>query len=218
VHRYLVTGTDTDVGKTRVTAALALALRRTGEKTTIVKLVQTGLAPRIPGDATLASELAGVHHMELARFEKPADPWSAALAQGATEVRAYELVSALDAIDGAVVAEGAGGLMVPLNPAEHFGHVAASAHLEVIVVIGLRLGCLNHALLTLNLCEQLGVPVAGGVLVERWGPTDASYRDDVLRTLQGKLRIFGILPFAPEAAASVQAGAQLFKPLVNAGD
>jgi hypothetical protein len=40
----------------------------------------------------------------------------------------------------------------------------------------------------------------------------------VLRTLQGKLRIFGILPFAPEATASVQAGAQLFKPLVNAGD
>jgi dethiobiotin synthetase len=218
VHRYLVTGTDTDVGKTRVTAALALALRQAGEKTTIVKLVQTGLPPRVPGDAAHAGELSGVRYMELARFEKPADPWSAAIAQGATEVRAYELVGALDAIDGAVVAEGAGGVMVPLNPAEHFGHVAAWANLQAILVVGLRLGCLNHALLTLNLCEQLRVPVAGGVLVERWGPTEPGYRDDVVRTLQGKLRIFGILPFAPDPVVSVQAGAKFFQPLVNAGE
>jgi dethiobiotin synthetase len=214
VYRYFVTGTDTDVGKTRVTAALALALRRAGLNPTIVKLVQTGLALGVPGDAARAAELARVPSLEFARFEKAADPWSAALAQGA-ELRAAELTGALDALQGPVVAEGAGGMMVPLNAHEHLGQVAALGKLEAIVVVGLRLGCLNHALLTLNLCRQLDVPVAGGVLVERWGATNRAYRDDVERVLQGKLKIFGILPFAPSEGDAVSAGAKLFDPLVN---
>ena len=215
MHRYLVTGTDTDVGKTRVTAALAMALRESGESPTIVKLVQTGLIPGLTGDAARAARIAGVRHLELARFQKPADPWSAAVAQGVQEVHAYELVDALGSIDGAVVAEGAGGIMVPLNPTEHFGHVAMQAKLEAIVVVGLKLGCLNHALLTINLCEQLRIPVAGGVLVERWEPAEEHYRTDVTRALQGKLRILGILPFEPDEAASVRAGMHLFETLVN---
>ncbi|HVA32938.1 MAG TPA: dethiobiotin synthase [Candidatus Baltobacteraceae bacterium] len=214
MHRYFVTGTDTDVGKTRVAGSLALALRRSGETPTVVKLVQTGVLPGVAGDAARAGKLAGTRHLELARFEKAADPWSAAVASGKHEVRAYELVDALAAVPGSLVAEGAGGIMVPLNPAEHFGHVAARANLRAVVVVGLRLGCLNHALLTLNLCEQLRIGVAGGVLVERWEPVETAYRNDVLRTLQGKLRIFGILPFDPDEAASVQTGASLFEDLV----
>lgn len=215
MHRYFVTGTDTDVGKTRTAAALALALRQAGEQPTVVKLVQTGLPPGIPGDAARCGKLAGVRYLELARFERAADPSSAAVAQRASEVRAYELVDAVNGVEGAVVAEGSGGIMVPLNPAEHFGHVAVKAKLEAVVVVGLRIGCLNHTLLTLNLCEQLGVPVAGGVLVERWHAADDAYRGDVRRALQGKLRILGILPFEPDEAVSVAAGATLFATLVN---
>ncbi len=168
MHRYLVTGTDTDVGKTRVTAILARALRLAGEKPTIVKLVQTGLAPGLSGDAARAGRLADTRFVELARFTKAADPWSAALAQGAATVHAHELADALESIPGAIVAEGAGGLMVPLNRARTFGHVAAKAKLAVVLAVGLRSGCLNHALLTHNLCEQFGLPVAGAVLVGRW--------------------------------------------------
>ena len=215
MQRYFVTGTDTDVGKTRATAALALALRLAGKAPTIVKLVQTGLAPGVPGDAAHAGTLAGVPHVELARFFKAADPWSAAQAEGKSEVRAYELVDALASIQGPVVAEGAGGIMVPLNPHEHFGHVAAQAKLQAIVAVGLRLGCLNHALLTANLCDQLGIPIAGAVLVERWAPADASYRAEVARALQGKLRILGILPFAVDEPLAVAAGARVFEPLVQ---
>jgi dethiobiotin synthetase len=216
MHRYLVTGTDTDVGKTRVTATLARALRLADERTTVVKLVQTGLAPGVPGDAARAGTLAGTRFVELARFAKPADPWSAALAQGAAGVHAYELVDALNSIPGAVVAEGAGGLMVPLNPNEHFGHVAAKAKLEVVLAVGLRSGCLNHALLTHNLCEQFGLRMAGAVLVERWGPSEPGYAREVERALQGKLKILGILPFAADEAASVESGASLFDQLVHA--
>jgi dethiobiotin synthetase len=215
VHRYFVTGTDTDVGKTRVSAALALALKRAGVTPVIVKFVQTGLPPGVPGDAARAAKLAGVRSVELARFEKPADPWSAALAQGQPEVRASELVDAIAHLDRGVVAEGAGGLMVPLNSREHFGHVAALAKLETIVTVGLKLGCVNHAVLTISQCQQGGLPLAGVVLVERWGPTEEHYRDDVARTLQGKAKILGILPFDEDEAASVNAGAALFEPLLT---
>jgi dethiobiotin synthetase len=214
VHRYFVTGTDTDVGKTRVTAALALALREAGESPTIVKLVQTGLARGAEGDAARAAALAGVRFLELARLEKAADPWSAAREQG-TALQAAELVAALDALEGSVVVEGTGGMMVPLNDREHLGNVVASAKLEAIIVVGLRLGCLNHTLLTLNLCRELRVPIAGAVLVERWGATDSTYREDVTSVLQGKLPILGILPFAPVEAESVRAGAKLLRSLVN---
>ena len=213
--RYFVTGTDTDVGKTRVTAALALALREADMAPTVVKLVQTGLPPGVPGDAANAAALAGTRSLELARFEKPADPWSAALAQGAAEVHARELVDALAPLTGAVVAEGAGGLMVPLNAREHFGHVAVLGGFDAILVVGLRLGCLNHALLTIAQCNQAGVPLAGAVLTERWGPTEPDYRADVLRTLQGKVRVFGILPFDNDEATSVREGARLFDALVR---
>lgn len=215
MRRYFVTGTDTDVGKTRVTAALATALRGAGEPATVVKLVQTGLGPRVPGDAARAGLLAGVPYLEFARFAKAADPWSAALAQGAKPPTAAHLVYALDAVAGNVVAEGAGGLMVPLNETEHFGHVAAMAGLEAVLAIGVRLGCMNHALLTIEQCRRLRIGIAGGVLVERWGPVAPDVAADVRRVLQGKLRILGTLAFATDEAASVGTGAALFADLAR---
>jgi dethiobiotin synthase len=214
VQRYLVTGTDTDVGKTRVTAALATALQIAGREPTIVKLVQTGVAPGTPGDAAVAGKLAGCRHVELARFRKPADPWSAALAEGMPAVHAEDLARVIDGIPGTVVAEGAGGLAVPLNRLQHFGTVAMMAKLDVILAVGLRLGCMNHALLTLALCDQLQLRLAGCVLVDRWEKSEPSYVADVRRALQGKIEILGILPFDPDEAASVQQGAQLFVPLL----
>lgn len=214
MQRYLVTGTDTDVGKTRVTAALATALQIAGREPTIVKLVQTGVAPGTPGDAAVAGKLAGCRHVELARFQKPADPWSAALAEGMPAVHAEDLARVIDGIPGTVVAEGAGGLAVPLNRLQHFGTVAMMAKLDVILAVGLRLGCMNHALLTLALCDQLQLRLAGCVLVDRWEKSEPSYVADVRRALQGKIEILGILPFDPDEAASVQQGAQLFVPLL----
>ena len=214
MHRYLVTGTDTDVGKTRVTASLARALKDAGEKTTVVKLVQTGLDPGVQGDAALAGSLAGVPHLEFARFRKPADPWSAALADGMPAVHAEDLARVLEQIDGSIVCEGAGGLAVPLNRIQNFGTLAQLAKLQIIIAVGLRLGCMNHALLTAALCDQMRLKIAGAVLVDRWGRSDDAYIADVRRALQGKLTILGILPFAVDASASVEAGARLFSTLL----
>ena len=213
MHRYLVTGTDTDVGKTRVSGALALALRISGRKPIVVKLVQTGAKPGEPGDAARAGALAGCEFLELARFTKPADPWSAALADGTPAVHAEDLQRILAGVAGPLVAEGAGGLAVPLNATQNVATVAQLAGLSIVVVVGLRLGCINHALLTLALCEQLQLPVAGGVLVDRWERSEESYVADVSRALQGKLKILGIVPFEPDERASVETAAPLFAPL-----
>ena len=213
MHRYFITGSDTDVGKTRVVAALALALRQAGHAPTIVKLVQTGASRSVEDDAIRAARLAAVPSVELTRFARPADPWSAARAEGAV-LHASALAEKLAALAGPLVVEGTGGMMVPLNQHEHLGDVVARANLKTVVTVGLRLGCISHTLLTLNLCAMLHIPVAGGVLVERWGLTAPEYRSDVTRALQGKLRVFGILPFAPAEEDSVAAGAKLFEPLV----
>ena len=214
MRRYLVTGTDTDVGKTRVAATLALALQNAGRRPTFIKLVQTGLGPGEPGDAARVSRLAGCQNLELARFTKAADPWSAALADGLPVVRAEDLARVLNSVEGALVAEGAGGLAVPLNRFDNFAAVAKLAQLSIVLAIGLRLGCMNHALLTLSLCEQLELRLAGAVLVDRWEPSEASYVADVRRALQGKVEILGILPFERDELASVQNGTQLFASLV----
>ncbi|MDQ2663245.1 MAG: dethiobiotin synthase [Candidatus Eremiobacteraeota bacterium] len=213
MRRFFVTGTDTDVGKTRVAAAVARALAEANHAVTIVKVVQTGTRREEPGDAERAGTLAGVPVAELARFAKPADPWSAALAQRESPLRAEDLARALDAISGAVIAEGAGGLLVPLNREQHLGTFAKLAGLETIIAVGLRLGCINHALLTLEACRDLGLAVAGIVLVDRWQTSPRDFVEDVSRPLQGKANIFGIVPFETDELASVRRAASFFVTL-----
>ena len=215
MSRYFVTGTDTDVGKTRVTAALALALRNAGHAPTIVKAVQTGTTRAQDGDAARAGALAGVPALELTRFAKPADPWSAALAQGAEPPQAAALADAVRALPGALVVEGAGGLMVPLNEREEIGRIAELAELRVILAVGLRLGCINHALLTLARCAQRGLAVAGCVLVDRWEVSPAAYTADVRRALQGNAKILCMFTHRADEARAVDEAAQSLLPFLE---
>ena len=211
MQRYLVTGTDTDVGKTRVSASLARALADAGLAPTIVKAVQTGVVGSQEGDAALAERLSGVRAVELQRYLAPADPWSAALSEGRPPPTVRELLDTLPF--GTLVVEGAGGLLVPLNATQTFADLAAAGDLALIVVVALRLGCINHARLTLEVAARRGIRVAGVVLCERYGPVAAEYIDDVRRSLQGNATIFGNLPFASADAASVAAGARMFASL-----
>lgn len=215
MHRYFVTGTDTDVGKTRVTAALAMALRNAGLQPTIVKIVQTGIGPDEEGDAQRAARLAETPWRELARFPKAADPWAAALDAGETPLQAAALAAQLDAVGGCIVAEGAGGIMVPLNACEQIGDVAVRAKLHAVAAVGLRLGCINHALLTLRRCDELGMPVACAVLVDRWSVTDDAYRADVRRALESRANLVGVVAYGEDEALSVAGAAALFEPLVK---
>ena len=190
-RRYFITGTDTDVGKTRVTAGFARALVASGEMPMVVKPVQTGLRAGEEGDAQRAARLADCGFREYVRFALPADPWAAALAEGRPLVTAAEIAERLADEHGDLVVEGAGGIAVPLGPGETYADLAAAAALSTVVVVGLRLGCINHALLTAAYLRARGVEPAGAVLVARWEPVGADYVADVRRALAGSLAVYG---------------------------
>jgi dethiobiotin synthetase len=202
VRRIYVTGTDTDVGKTRVTAAVARGLAARGD-VTVVKLVQTGLPPNVPGDAAEAARLAGCPFAEFARFAEPADPWNAALAERLEPPTRDALVAATVALRGDVVLEGAGGAAVPLNAAATLTDVAADLGAEAVVVVALRLGCISHARLTLEYLSRRGVPVRALALTERHGPTTAAYRAQVTRALAANTLPMVLVPYDDDAARSV---------------
>jgi dethiobiotin synthase len=170
----VVTGTDTDVGKTVATAALAAALEATGRSVAVYKPVQTGVAGSEPGDAGEVRRLAGtaaVH--EGIRLTEPMAPVPAAALDGvplpamAGHIRR---TNALAADHDHVLVEGSGGLLVELDGAGNTLADLAGAlapHAAVVVVVRSSLGTLNHAALTLEALERRRLPVLG-LVVGAW--------------------------------------------------
>lgn len=159
--RYVVvTGTDTSVGKTVVTAALAVALETEGLRVAVVKPVQTGVAPGESGDIDAIAELAGLSNVhELSRLELPLAPESAARAVDAPLPTVTDHVEAIRTLDAdMVLIEGAGGLLVRLDL--HGGTIrdlAAQLDADVILVAREGLGTLNHITLTLASLAEVGL-------------------------------------------------------------
>jgi dethiobiotin synthetase len=204
--RVYVTGTDTDVGKTRLCVSLARDRRIAGGSPTIVKLVQTGVGPNETGDAQLAGDLAACPALEFARFPLPADPWSAALAANAAPLEAAVLAARVRAVAGDVIVEGSGGAAVPLNARESLSDVAALAGLDAIVVVGLRLGCISHALMTAEYLRRRNIHVLGAALVERWEPVTDAYREQVRAALAPSLAVIAALRHERSDAAAAAQG------------
>jgi len=170
---FFVTGTDTGVGKTLAATALLRAWRRAGRRVAGMKPVAAGAANTAGGlrndDAlALAAEASAGWPYELVNpyaFEPAIAPHLAAAEAGVTihldPLR--ESFLALQAASDVVVVEGAGGFLVPLGPGLSFADLPAALGLEVILVIGLRLGCLNHALLSAEAIGRRGLPLAGWI-------------------------------------------------------
>jgi dethiobiotin synthetase len=166
---YFVTGTDTEIGKTVVTAGLLRAFSRAGRGAIGMKPVAAGIEDgryadverhRTAGNRTAPAQLANPY-----AFEPPIAPHIAASLAG-TEIRIERIVGAhreLAALADVVVVEGAGGFMIPLNARETSADLAVALGVPVILVVGMRLGCLNHALLTQEAIRARGLAFAGWV-------------------------------------------------------
>lgn len=161
-----VTGTDTGVGKTVITAALALGLRARGVHVRVVKPLQSGARADDPeGDAMLLRRWAGLAEApeEIApfAFAAPLAPLVAARLEG----RRLELAEVAAAVpDGSVLVEGAGGLHVPGGEDWTVADLAAALGLPLLVVARPGLGTVNHTLLTVEAACSRGLAVAGVVL------------------------------------------------------
>lgn len=166
-----VTGTDTGVGKTLFAAALLLKLRAAGIAVAACKPVAAGCRREdgrlFSADAELLADAAAapLARVSPVALEPPIAPHIAA-AEAGIRLAAADLVAACRAAAPAgefLVVEGAGGWRVPIGPQETMADIARGLGLPVVLVVGLRLGCLNHALLTAEAIRADGLALAGWV-------------------------------------------------------
>ena len=170
-----VTGTDTGVGKTVVACGLVRALRRSGQRVGVMKPVASGSFHSAAGlrndDALALIEAAGLSgdasYAEINPycFEPPVSPHIAAKA-ARIDVKLDTIVAKYRALSKGkdwVVVEGAGGWLAPLNERETMADLARALSLPALLVVGLKLGCLNHAQLSRRAIAADGVPFTGWV-------------------------------------------------------
>jgi len=194
----IITGTGTDVGKTVVVAAIAALARAAGQRVTVLKPAQTGVAPGEPGDLAAVAHLAGdVATVELARYPEPLAPATAARRAGAAPVLPAQVVDAVRGLDAdLVLVEGAGGLLVRLDDlGGTLADVAAGLGAPVVLVASSGLGVLNTAALTAEALARRGIPLLGTVLGAHPEHPDLAERtnvDDLPRVTGAPL--LGVLP------------------------
>lgn len=206
-----VTGTDTEVGKTWVSVALIAALRARGVHVAAMKPVASGgerdAAGRMVNADALALQSAvggGLDYEQINPyvFEPPIAPHLAAAEAGVgiSLERLQDHARALATHADIVVVEGVGGWAVPLDADHSVADLARAIGWPVVLVVGLRLGCLNHALLTAQAVEASGLRLAGWVA----NAIDPDFErvDGNLRTLKARLSapLLGHLPYRPDAA------------------
>ncbi len=167
MRSFFITGTDTEAGKTLISAALSLLLGR-HEPLLLIKPVQTGCLPAADGldapDVTFVRAKGG-RAVALHCYEPPCSPHLAAELAG-ERLDCAELARKVrsTAEDRPFLVEGAGGCHVPINDDETMLDLMQALRLPVIVVVANRLGCLNHALLSLEALRSRGLDAAGLIL------------------------------------------------------
>jgi len=184
VNGFIVTGTDTDIGKTVFAAGLAGALGAH-----YWKPVQAGVDPE--GDKERVAALSGLppSHIlpEAYRLTTPASPHLAARIDGIA-ITAERL--ALPKVDGTLVVEGAGGLMVPVSESLLMIDLFALWGLPVILCARTGLGTINHSLLSIEALRTRAIPIAGIAFIG-----DAHAENERIIPILGKVRGLGRLPY-----------------------
>jgi dethiobiotin synthetase len=174
-NAFLVTGTDTGVGKTAVGAALVLALRARGRDAVGFKPVETGVEPGVVTDSALLARASGTDDPRarplLSLPEALAPALAAERVGQAIDPREIEgRVRALRARHQAIVVEGAGGVSVPLAWGYTVLDLARACPLQAVIVARPGLGTLNHIWLTVEALRARGIPIAA-VILNGVGPT-----------------------------------------------
>ncbi|WP_215745264.1 MULTISPECIES: dethiobiotin synthase [Gluconobacter] len=200
-----VTGTDTGIGKTLVSAILCRAWNAT-----YWKPLQTGLADE-EGDTPTVRDLAGLSPTRIIppayAFQAPLAPLAAGDLENVT-VNPGRLV--LPQVQGPLVVEGAGGLMVPVREDMMIVDLIESLGLPVVLVTRSGLGTINHTLLSLEALRRRGIPVAGVVPV---GPPNSGNERDISRF--GKTQILFRVPHLDAITETSVAGLSGNVPLLD---
>jgi len=170
---YFITATDTDAGKTYIASALVRHFAQQGLKSVGMKPIAAGcewvdgkLQNSDVHQLTQASNVdAPLSLINPYTFQPPIAPHIAARQVG-VEIALDKIQQAfvqLSQLADVVIVEGAGGFLVPLNDTQTMADLAASLNIPVILVVGMRLGCINHALLSVQAIQASGLTLAGWV-------------------------------------------------------
>lgn len=219
--RYFVTGTDTEIGKTTIAAGLLHAARARGLSTAAVKPVAAGCERTVEGlrndDAlTLQAECSPPLAYELLNpvALEPAIAPHIAAAEAGIELTAGQLAQACFEVfeqrAGLTLVEGAGGWRVPLSERQTLADLAIALGEPVILVVGLRLGCISHALLTAEAIAADGLKLAGWVANQVDPQMDRQQHNlDTLKALM-PAPLLGVVPrLTPLTSAGVAGYLQL---------
>lgn len=210
---YFLTGTDTEIGKTFITCALLHLAGQLGLKAAGLKPVAAGTddagrnedVENIRAASPLALPTAIINPY---CFKAAVAPHIAAAEEGVSiefGLIQAALASALQQADWIIV-EGVGGFRVPLGVDRDSADLAVALGLPIILVIGMRLGCINHALLTVEAIMGRGLKIAGWV-ANRIDPAMSRFAEN-LATLQALLPapLLGVIPYDPAGGISQAAG------------
>ncbi|RTE65094.1 dethiobiotin synthase [Amphritea opalescens] len=222
---FFVAGTDTDVGKTLVSAGLLAAANQQGLSTVGVKPIAAGCEITEEGlrnsDALLLQQMASIKlsyaQVNPIAFEPAIAPHIAAQQQGrrldADRIAALCRGVMMQPADFMVI-EGAGGWRVPLNHRQTLADVAKLLRTPVILVVGMKLGCINHTLLTVEAIVKDGLRLAGWV-ANRAEPQMSCY-DENLATLKSMLSapLLAEIPYLETCTAEAVASYIDLAPLI----
>jgi dethiobiotin synthetase len=211
--KYFITGTDTDVGKTLIASALLFKAKSAGLTTVGLKPIAAGceLTPDgLRNDDALklieqSTDKIPYEQVNPISFAEPIAPHIAGqkLRKPLSADRTIGLLRGVLMINRSefILIEGAGGYKVPLNPKETFADVVKELRLPVILVIGMKLGCLNHALLTVEAIRRDGLAIAGWVASKV--DNDMLAYEENIETLHAMIpaKCLGIVPHLDNATA-----------------
>jgi dethiobiotin synthetase len=208
---YFITGTDTGVGKTSVAVALLQAAEKRGLSTAAAKPVAAGCEAGADGlrndDALLLQQASttALSYEQINPFAlQPAIAPHFAAARDNLQLDAKDLAShcqsILDLKADFTVIEGAGGWRVPLNNSETFADMAKRLKVPVILVVDIKLGCLNHALLSAEAIRADGLQLAAWVANQATGSDEC--HDEMVADLEHRLAcpLLGNLPHCLDQA------------------
>lgn len=212
-NAYFITGTDTDVGKTYATVAFMHYVKQQGKTVIGMKPVAAGCTlhdGKLKNDDALslqkhASIQVDYDLINPYAYLKPVSPHIAGADNPVNVARVGQLFHSLQSLADVVLVEGAGGWYAPVNNQQAVSDLAHALALPVIMVVAIRLGCINHARLTYQAIRASGLPCAGWV-ANCTDPTMLN-RDDNIATIARLIDapLLGVLPYQPQADVEVLA-------------
>lgn len=211
ISGFFITGTDTDVGKTEISLALIKHLQAQGLRVAAMKPIASGcrmVADSLRNNDALrlqqaASQIFPYETINPYAFEPAIAPHIAARNSGV--MIGLNVINRhfkqLQQETDIVIVEGAGGWRVPINDFQDMSDLAAALQLPVILVVGMRLGCINHALLSAEAITQRGLPFWGWI-ANQIDPNMSALEENIA-TLQQRLEapLLGKIPYLKELTA-----------------